>query len=210
MTYLLMALFTGLAVAADQFTKYLTIKNIPLWETKPAIPGLFSFTYVQNTGAAWSSFEGQTWLFILVFAIFAGFMIWEFPKKRMGFRQFERWCLVAVFAGGLGNIIDRLRLGFVVDMIDLDFMRFPVFNVADCFICCGCIALMFHLIFFNKEFWKDEEKDDSTADSGSGGGETGCLSDPDCGGPDQSEGAECHRGGSCDPAGEDSQEERQV
>lgn len=158
MMYLFMALFAGLAVAADQITKYLTVTQIPLWGSKPAIPGLFAFTYVRNTGAAWSSFQGQTWLFILIFTAFAVFMVWEFPKKRMGFKTFERWCIVAVFAGGLGNIIDRLRLGYVIDMIDLEFMNFPVFNVADSFICCGCFALIFHLIFFNKEFWKDEKK----------------------------------------------------
>ena len=123
-----------------------------------AIPGLFQFTYVQNTGAAWSSFEGQLWLFALVFAVFAAFIIWELITKKMGFKAFERWCLVAVFAGGLGNMIDRLRLGYVVDMIHLEFMDFPVFNVADCFICCGCIGLIVHLLFFNKSFWKDEKK----------------------------------------------------
>lgn len=157
MTYIFMAIFTVLIVAADQLTKYLTVANISLGGAVPAIPGLFDFTYVQNTGAAWSSFEGQHWLFVLVFAVFAAFIIWEFPKNRMGFKPFERWCIVAVFAGGLGNIIDRVRLGYVVDMICLEFMDFPVFNVADCFISCGCIALMFHLIFFNKEFWKDNK-----------------------------------------------------
>ena len=157
MTYVLMAIFAVAVVGLDQYTKYLTVKNIPLHTTVPAIPGLFNFTYVQNTGAAWSSFEGQTWLFILVFTVFAGFVIWELVTKKMGFKPFERWCLVAVFAGGLGNIIDRLRLGFVVDMINLEFMNFPVFNVADCFICCGCIGLMAHLIFFNKAFWKDNK-----------------------------------------------------
>ena len=55
-------------------------------------------------------------------------------------------------------MIDRVRLGYVVDMIGLDFIDFPVFNVADCFITCGCIALMISLVFFNKEFWKDEKK----------------------------------------------------
>ena len=54
-------------------------------------------------------------------------------------------------------MIDRLRLGYVVDMIAVDFMEFPVFNVADCFITCGCIALIVHLVFFNKGFWKDKK-----------------------------------------------------
>ena len=157
MVYIFMVIFAVLAVVADQVTKYLTVANIELGGALPAIPGLFDFTYVQNTGAAWSSFEGQHWLFALIFVAFAAFLAWDFAKNRMGFKPFERWCLVAVFAGGLGNMIDRLRLGYVVDMIRLQFMDFPVFNVADCFISCGCIALIVHLLLFNKEFWKDEK-----------------------------------------------------
>ena len=157
MSYILMAVFAIVAVVLDQVTKALVVANIPLHGSAPAIPGLFDLTYVQNTGAAWSSFQGQMWLFVLVFAVFAGFLVWEFITRKMGFKPFERWCLVAVFAGGLGNMIDRMRQGFVVDMIRLQFMDFPVFNVADCFICCGCILLVVHLLFFNKEFWKEEK-----------------------------------------------------
>ena len=158
MTYLLMTLFAAVIVAADQITKYLVVANIPLYSSVDAIDGLFHLTYVQNTGAAFSSFEGQQWLFIIIFIAFAVGIVWEFSGKRMGFTAFERWCIVAVFAGGLGNMIDRVRLGYVVDMIAVDFINFPVFNVADCFITCGCIALLVHLIFFNKAFWKDEKK----------------------------------------------------
>ena len=84
--------------------------------------------------------------------------VWEFSKKRWPFTTLERWCIVSVLAGGLGNMIDRLRLGYVVDMIETEFMNFPVFNVADCFITCGCILLLIHLFLFNKEFWKEEKK----------------------------------------------------
>ena len=158
MQYILWILFTVGIVAADQFTKYLTVANIPLHGHADAIDGLFHFTYVQNTGAAWSSFEGMIWLFAVIFLIFTAAILWEFSKKRWPFTTLERWCIVSVFAGGLGNMIDRLRLGYVVDMICLDFMNFPVFNVADCFITCGCILLLAHLILFNKEFWKEEKK----------------------------------------------------
>ena len=158
MVYLFMALFTAAAVAADQLTKLWVVKNIPLFTPKPAIPGIFHLTYTQNTGAAFSSFEGMRWLFVAVFAVFTVLVVWEFITKKLPFSKFERWCVCAIFAGGLGNIIDRIRLGFVVDMIEVEFMNFPVFNVADCFICCGCIVLMISLIFFNKEFWKEEKK----------------------------------------------------
>lgn len=158
MQYLLMTLFVALVAAADQVTKWLVVEHIPLYSKVDAIPGLFHLTYVQNTGAAFSAFQGMQWLFFLVFAAFTVGIIWEFSKKRLPFTTLERWCLVAVYAGGLGNMIDRLRLGYVVDMIEVEFIRFPVFNVADCFVTCGCILLLIHLAFFNREFWKEEKK----------------------------------------------------
>ena len=158
MQFLYMALFAAGIVAADQLTKILTVANIALYQDVELIPGVLGLTYVQNTGAAFSSFEGQQWLFAVIFTLFTVGVVYEYFKKPMGFRTFERWCIAAVYGGGLGNMIDRVRLGYVVDMLETKFMVFPVFNVADCFITCGCILMMISLIFFNKEFWKDEKK----------------------------------------------------
>ena len=158
MLYLFMGLFAAVLVAADQLSKLWVVNNIPLHGYIPAMQGIFNLSYVQNTGAAFSSFEGMRWLFALIFLLFTLGIVWEFSKKRLPFTTFDRWCIVAVFAGGLGNMIDRVRLGYVVDMINLEFMNFPVFNVADCCICLGCFALRVHLLFFNREFWKDEKK----------------------------------------------------
>lgn len=158
MQYLFMAFFAAGIVAADQLTKYLTVANIPLYGHVPVLDGVFCLTYVKNYGAAFSIFQGMRWMFLVIFLLFAAWIIWDFSKKRLPFTTFERWCIVAVFGGGLGNMIDRLRLGYVVDMIETQFMEFPVFNVADCFITCGCILLMFHLVFLNKNFWKDGKK----------------------------------------------------
>ncbi len=145
-------------VLADQFTKFLVVENIPLHTNIPFLPGVLSLTYVQNTGGAWSMFAGQQWLFALVFAIFTALLLLEYFKFPMPFTSLERWLIAAVYGGGLGNMIDRIRLGYVVDMLHTDFMEFPVFNVADCFISCGCILLLVHLIFFNKAFWKEDKK----------------------------------------------------
>ena len=158
MQILFYALFAAGIVAADQFTKYLTVAQIALGERVEWMPGFLGLTYVQNTGAAFSSFEGMQWLFALIFALFTVAIVWEYRQNSMKFSKFEWWCIIAIYGGGLGNMIDRIRLGYVVDMIKTEFMVFPVFNVADCFITCGTIALMVSLILFNKEFWKDNKK----------------------------------------------------
>lgn len=158
MQYLFMTIFAALVVAADQFTKFLVLQNIPLHGHVDFIPGLLSLTYVRNTGAAFSSFEGAQWLFAIIFVLFTVAIVWEFSGRRWPFTTFERWLITAIYAGGVGNMIDRFRFGYVVDMIQTEFMDFPVFNVADSFITCGCILLMVHLFLFNKEFWKEEKK----------------------------------------------------
>jgi len=158
MQYLLMLLAVAGITAVDQITKYLVVQNIPLYGQVPAVPGLFHLTYVQNTGAAFSMLRGAQWLFALIFLVLTVAVVWDMVKKVMPFTRLERWLVVCIYAGGLGNMIDRVRLGYVVDMIEVEFMNFAVFNVADCFITCGCIGLMLHLIFFNKDFWKEEKK----------------------------------------------------
>ena len=157
MVYLFMALMTAAIVVADQLSKLWIVAHqaqLPM----SVLPGVFHLTYAENTGAAFSSFQGMQWLFIVIFAAFTLAVIFDFSKKYMPFTTFERWCIAAIYAGGLGNMIDRIRLGYVVDMIQVEFIEFPIFNVADCFITCGCVALIAHLVLFNKEFWKDEKK----------------------------------------------------
>ena len=158
MQFVFYVIFVGAVVLADQFTKALVVANIPLGGHVAFLPGFLDFTYVRNTGAAFSSFEGMHWLFALIFLVFTLGIFYEYFRKRMPFSNFERWMIAVIYAGGLGNMIDRLRLGYVVDMIETQFMEFPVFNVADCFITCGCIALFVSLGFFNKEFWEEEKK----------------------------------------------------
>ena len=158
MQALFMALLAAGIVAADQLSKYLVLTHIPLYGHVDVWPGVVGLTYHQNDGAAFSSFAGQQWLFAVIFVLFTVAVVWEYKTKFMEFTTFERWCIAAIYGGGLGNMIDRVRFGYVVDMIQTEFMEFPIFNVADCFITCGCVALIIHLVFFNRKFWKEEKK----------------------------------------------------
>ena len=152
--------FVAAIVAIDQWTKNLVLDNIRLYETVEFWPGVLSWTHYENTGAAWSMLEGFRWVFVAIFLLLTAAVLLEYFRFRMNFTPLERWLIAAIYGGALGNVIDRVRFGFVVDMIKTEFMEFPIFNVADCFITCGCIALMAHMIFCNKQFWK-EDKDDT-------------------------------------------------
>jgi len=158
MQAIFMVLFAVGIVAADQISKLLVLAHIPLGTQVEVLPGVVGLTYVRNYGAAFSSFQGMQWLFVIIFLVFTVAIVWEYRKKAMPFTTLERWCIAAIYGGGLGNMIDRVRLGYVVDMIETKFIVFPVFNVADCFITCGCILLIAHLVLFNREFWKDGKK----------------------------------------------------
>ncbi len=156
--FLPMAFFAAGIAAVDQLTKYLVVANIDPYEQVAFLPGILGLTHVHNYGAAWSALQGMRWLFLGAFLVLTALLFLEYFKKPLALTTLERWCIAAIYGGGLGNMIDRVRLGYVEDMIQTQFMDFPVFNVADCFITCGCILLMVHLIFFNKKFWKDGKK----------------------------------------------------
>ena len=154
MLYALCAALSLALLGLDQWVKHYVTVNIPLGEAQPFLPGLVELRTVHNYGAAWSSFSGMRWLLVAVTSVIviavAVVLLRRIVRHPLGVAAG-----FLILSGGVGNIIDRVRLGYVVDMIETEFISFPVFNVADCFITCGCAALLVHLIFFNKNFWKD-------------------------------------------------------
>ena len=156
MLYGILALFAALIVVLDQVTKYLTVANIPLGTAIPAVPGLFQLTYLRNTGMAFSMLEGGRWFFLIMTAaafVFLGIVL----KKKWITHPTGLWAVASIAGGAIGNLIDRIRLGYVIDMIEVTFMKFAVFNVADCFVVCGAILLVIYTFFFDKPAKKGEQ-----------------------------------------------------
>ncbi len=137
-------------VGIDQWTKYLTVTHIAEGESVSVIHKFFSLTYIKNTGAAWSILEGQMWFFYIVTAI-AVLVVVYFLKKYLYDSKWLTIGLSFVLAGTLGNFIDRLRLGYVVDMFQTDFIRFPIFNVADTSLTIGVICILIYIILDEKK-----------------------------------------------------------
>ncbi|MBE6927372.1 MAG: signal peptidase II [Ruminococcaceae bacterium] len=150
--YGLCGILMALSIALDQLTKHLTVTHLKMYEDGGSILGLFRITRRANPGAAWSILEGKTWLFVLILVVFLallGICIW----KKWIHKRFELLCLAAIAGGGIGNGLDRIFRsdGMVVDMIQFSFWpEFPTFNVADCFITVGCIALVIYVLLFDR------------------------------------------------------------
>lgn len=147
MPYAVLAL---LLVLLDQGVKYLVLTKIPLGGHVPFLPHLLELTYVQNTGAAFSILETHTWLLALVSLVMSALLAWALFKPL--FRHpLGRFFLALVLAGAVGNLIDRALRGFVVDMFNVLFMSFAVFNVADICVVVGGIGLgVYYLLLADK------------------------------------------------------------
>ena len=148
-------------VALDQAVKILVRANIPLGADVPFLPYILDLTYVQNTGAAFSLLRQHTWLLTLISAVVVAAMCWLIVK---GFfrNALGRWAAALVLAGGMGNLIDRVLLGYVTDMFQTVFMDFAVFNVADCCITIGVPLLFLYVWFY---VGKDEKKEGGADDA---------------------------------------------
>lgn len=160
MLYGLLAAFAVLIVILDQWTKYLTVTHIPLGSIVPVWDGVFHFTHIRNTGMAFSMLEGGRWFFLVV-TLIAFVVLFIALKKKWVTHPVGLWALAMIAGGAVGNLIDRVLYGYVVDMIEVEFMRFAVFNVADCAVVCGAILLVIYAFFFDKSEKKEDKSHDS-------------------------------------------------
>lgn len=134
-----------LSVVLDQLSKYLAVTYLTQIDTFPVIENVLHFTYVENRGAAFGMLSGHRWVFMVASIVgIIALAVWLAVSKTK-----NRWmqCAIAlVIGGGIGNMIDRVRLEYVIDFIDCRFIDFYVFNIADSCVCVGCGMVLFAVI----------------------------------------------------------------
>ena len=135
----------AILIVLDQLVKSYVVQNIALGEVKTWIPNLVSLTYLQNRGAAFSMLQDQQLLFAVITLVVVVGAIW-YLHKHMEDSFWMVLGLTLIIAGGLGNFIDRISQGFVVDMFHLDFINFAIFNVADSYLTVGVIILLLAML----------------------------------------------------------------
>lgn len=149
-TSLFQLLIAAAVVVADQLTKYVMVSILPQHpgRTIPIVKGIVHFTYAENKGAAFSILQNQRWFFIaLTIAVCAIILYFILSKPMM--HILLKISLGLILGGAIGNLIDRIRLGYVVDFIDFRIINYPIFNIADSAVVIGTILLGYYMFFIN-------------------------------------------------------------
>ena len=155
MFYAALVLFTAAIVAVDQLTKYLAAANLA-GRTITLIPGWLQLHYITNDGMALSLLRGARWLFVVMTVVYLAIVILVVAKKWLK-KKPELWCVAAITGGAIGNLIDRISSGLVIDMICIPW--FSTFNVADLFITFGALVLVIYILTKDKELLADKPKE---------------------------------------------------
>ncbi len=143
---MLFYLIAILIVVIDQLTKYAVVSTMKLYESIAVIEGWFHITFVRNTGAAFSILKDQTWFFIITAIIVSFILIYLIYRVYREYRLLAV-ILAMILGGAVGNLIDRVMHGTVVDFIDVRIINFAIFNIADIAITVGTALLVIYVIF---------------------------------------------------------------
>lgn len=143
-------------IVGDQFTKYLAVINLKEKSAIPLISGVLELNYLENKGAAFGMLKNQKWFFIFVAIIILACIIYVLAKAPTEKKYIVLHILLTLIAAGaIGNMIDRMMLGFVVDFIYFKLINFPIFNVADMYVTCATFILIFIILFgYNENDFK--------------------------------------------------------
>lgn len=149
-----------LIIAFDQITKYFASLKLADGSVAKFIPGVVQFKYAENTGMAFSMLSGARWVFIALTVVVCVGVFYYLLSNRCK-NLWLYWSLGVILSGGIGNLIDRIRFGYVVDFIEPIFVNFAIFNIADCAVTCGAVVLVGYLLY---DAFKDVKKPKENSD----------------------------------------------
>ncbi len=157
--WLLPAIAAAILIGLDQAAKYFALLNLKPIGSRVLVEGLMNLTFVENRGVAFGMFSGQRWFILLLTGVITVVLIYYYAKlPKTQEYKFVRVAMVLILSGAIGNMIDRVFRGYVVDFFEFGFIQFPVFNVADIFVVVGVFVLAFLILFVIKE--PEEKKKD--------------------------------------------------
>ena len=160
MYYAVFGVLAAVLLVLDQWLKFWITANLPLGESMPFLPGFVELLTVHNYGAAWSSFSGQRFLLLGVTAVIIGAVLFVLARRIVRHPLGVAACCLVV-SGGIGNLIDRFRVGYVVDMFHFEFWpSYPVFNVADICVVCGAILGAIYYMWIYEKYDAKPKKEE--------------------------------------------------
>ena len=157
------AILGAVLLAGDQILKYWVVTHLAVGESAPFLPGFMQLTRLHNYGAAWSSFSGRTVLLVVFTAVLLAAVALLLIKKVVRHWTGITACTL-ILSGGIGNIIDRIVHGYVVDMFEVLLFRFAIFNVADVALTLGAVLLGITILWMPKE-WREKKHGDTTGEA---------------------------------------------
>lgn len=149
-------IFTVLSIIAgiclDQYTKYLAVTHLKERPSIVIIRNVFELSYLENKGAAFGIMQNQRWFFIVSFVFIIAIILWIYIKLPASVRFLPlHACSALIVMGAIGNLVDRVKLGYVIDFFYFSLIDFPIFNVADIFVVTGVILLAVLILFVYTE-----------------------------------------------------------
>ncbi|SDA13635.1 signal peptidase II [Ruminococcus sp. YE71] len=153
-------IIAAVSVVIDQLIKLYINSNFGLNEVKKFIPHVLSITHIRNTGAAWSMMAGKTWFLIALPCVVIALAVWYMYRNRHG----SKLCLISlglILGGGIGNLIDRVRMHEVIDYLKCELFNFPIFNFADICVVIGAVLFCVYMFFFDESPKKEKKTEKS-------------------------------------------------
>ena len=159
MYLIVLAIVSVALIAIDQLTKLAAIHYLASGQSIPVWNGVLELTYVENRGVAWGMMQNQQWIVLVITSVMLVFVAAVLASRRLQKSHTATIGALLIFAGGIGNLIDRITRGFVVDFIHyFKWFDFPVFNFADCCVSIGAVLILIYAFFFSEA--KDTQKEE--------------------------------------------------